>query len=223
MVKPRRKKDVLYAGMATAVKALANAHRLELLDLLGQAPRTVDVLAGLTNLSIANASQHLQVLRTAGLVESERRGSFVAYRLADTDVADTLVTLRQLAHARSEKLEAIASELRGGPGVVEVDRVDLLKRVQRGDVVLVDVRPVEEFAAAHLPRAVSMPVKELKARLRELPADKTVVAYCRGPYCVFAVDAVDVLRAAGFNALALSDGVAEWRVRGLPLEGVVLS
>lgn len=223
MTRARKTKSVLYAGMAAAVKAMANAHRLELLDLLGQAPRTVDVLAGLTGLSIANASQHLQVLRVAGLVMSERRGSFVSYRLAGSDVADTLVALRALAHARSAKLENIANELHGGEGVVEVDRGDLLKRVLRGDVVLVDVRPAEEFASAHLPRAVSVPLKELKARLAELPVNKTVVAYCRGPYCVFAKDAVDVLRAAGINAQALSDGVAEWRVRGLPLESAVLS
>lgn len=215
----RRKKSALYEAWAEAVKAMANAHRLEMLDLLAQAPRTVDVLAGLVDVSVANASQHLQVLRGAGLVESEREGAFVRYRLAGPDVANTMVVLRTLAHARSQTLEHAAAQLRSQHGVaVEVDRAYLLKRAQRGEVLFLDVRPAEEFAAGRLPRAISIPVRELKRRLDELPARQLVVAYCRGPYCMFAAKAVDVLRAAGFDAMPLSDGVAEWRARGLPVE-----
>ncbi|MDP2346031.1 MAG: metalloregulator ArsR/SmtB family transcription factor [Deltaproteobacteria bacterium] len=215
----RTRKNLLYGGLTLGVKAMANPHRLELLDLLAQAPRTVEALAQLAELSVANTSQHLQVLRAAGLVEGAREGSFVTYRLAHDDVADAVVTMRTLAHARSRALDEAAVGLRARHGVVaEVDRADLLKRAERGEVLFLDVRPAEEFAAAHLPRAVSIPVRELKARLAELPAGRHVVAYCRGPYCMFAADAVDVLRDAGFDAAPLSDGVAEWRARGLPLD-----
>ncbi len=214
-----RRKRTLYEGLASAVKALANPHRLELLDLLAQAPRSVDVVAGLANLTVANASQHLQVLRAAGLVQSVKQGSFVTYRLAGDDVAAAVVQLRVLAHARSAKLDAVAAELRGGKGASEeIDRGDLLKRAQRREVVFLDVRPGEEFAAGHLPGALSIPLRELRRRIAEVPAHQRIVAYCRGPYCVFAVDAVTVLREAGFDAAPLSDGVAEWRARGLPVE-----
>ena len=203
MASTRRRKDVLYGGLAAVVKALGNPHRLELLDLLAQAPRTVEVVADMAALSVANASQHLQVLRAAGLVDAERRGAFVVYRLADQDVADTVVQLRRLA-ARD------AAEA--------VDRETLLARVRRGDVVLLDVRPPEEFAAGRIPGARSVPIRELKARIDELPRAQEIVAYCRGPFCVYADDAVRVLRDAGRRASTMKDGVAEWRAAGFPLE-----
>ncbi len=199
----RKRKDDLYGGLAAVVKALGNPHRLEILDLLTQAPRTVDVLADLSALTIANASQHLQVLRAAGLVNAERRGAFVEYRLADALVADTVVKLRQLA-------DRDAAE--------PVDRRTLVERVRRGDVLLLDVRPAEEHAAGHIPGARSVPIGELKARLKELPRELEVVAYCRGPFCVYADDAVRWLTAAGFRASSMKEGVAEWRAMGLLTE-----
>lgn len=215
----RRMKRALYEGLTAVVKALANPHRLELLDLLAQAPRTVEVLAELSGLTVANASQHLQVLRAAGLVESEKSGSYVTYRLAGADVAHTVVQLRALAHARSATIARAAAELSLAPaGAEAVEREALWRRARRGEIVVVDVRPAEEYAAGHLPGALSVPLRELRARLAELPKDRPVVAYCRGPYCVLAADAVSLLLREGFTARRLPDGVAEWRAAGLPLE-----
>lgn len=215
----RPRKSALYDGLAVSVKALANPHRLEILELLAQVPRTVEAVGGLARLSVANASQHLQVLRVAGLVESEKRGSFVTYRLAGDDVAAILVRLRELSHARTAAMARIADELREKAAPFEeLDRLELLERARRGEVVVVDVRPAEEYAAGHIPGARSIPLRELKGRLAELPKRTRVVAYCRGPYCVLAANAVDVLSRAGFKALHLTDGVAEWRARGLPIE-----
>jgi rhodanese-related sulfurtransferase/DNA-binding transcriptional ArsR family regulator len=213
-------KGPLYEAFAAVVKAMANPHRLELLDLLVQAPRTVEALAEQARLSVANASQHLQVLKREGLVTSARRGPFVTYRLAGDDVAEAVVRLRQLAEARSAALAAAASRLqRRGAERQEVDRAALLRRARRGEVLVLDVRPAEEYAAGHLPHARSFPLGELKRRLAELPRDVEVVAYCRGPFCVLARDAVALLERAGRKAVQLEDGVAEWRARGLPLAG----
>jgi len=217
--KARKRKDELYGGLAASTKALANAHRLELLELLAQAPRTVEVLAEMSGLSTANASQHLQVLKTAAMVESEKVGSFVTYRLAGDDVATMIVALRALAARCAARMgtarAALGAEASADDGV---DREELLRRVRRREVVVLDVRPAEEFAAAHLPAAVSIPIRELARRLDELPRSRDIVAYCRGPFCVFASEAVAILTRAGFRASELSDGVAEWRARGLPLD-----
>lgn len=217
--KADKHKGALYEALAKAVKAMANPHRLELLDLLVQAPRTVEVLADLARLSVANASQHLQVLRREGLVVGEKAGLFVTYRLAGDDVAEAVVRLRQLAHARSAAMEEASSLLRSRRARCdEVDRAELLARVRRGEVTVLDVRPVEEYDAGHLEGAVSMPLEELKRRLAELPRHLEVVAYCRGPFCLLADAAVRQLGDAGFRARPLSDGVAEWRAQGLPIE-----
>jgi rhodanese-related sulfurtransferase/DNA-binding transcriptional ArsR family regulator len=215
----RRFKDALYDQFARIGKAIGSSKRLELLDLLGQGPRTVDALAEQTEQSIANASQHLQVLRAARLVEAEKKGLYVTYRLADEQVSALFLTLRGLAESRLAEVQQVMRDLAQSGGAMEpVDRKALLKKVQRGEVTVLDVRPVEEFRAGHIPGAVSIPIAELKRRLTELPRSREIVAYCRGPYCVFAVDAVKLLRARGFKAARMEEGIPEWRARGLPVE-----
>ena len=215
MTPHRRFKDSIYEQFARVGKAVSAPKRLELLDLLCQGPRTVEALAGEAAISVANASQHLQVLRAARLVEGEKKGLYVEYRLADDEVSRFFVALRGLAEARLAEVEQVTRayfEQRGELEAVEGD--ELLRRVKRGDVTVVDVRPVEEYRAGHIPGALSIPVGELKARLAELPKGREVVAYCRGPYCVMAVEAVELLRKKGFEAQRMEQGVADWRARG---------
>lgn len=215
----RHHKDALYEQLARVGKALAAPRRLELLDLLGQAPRTVEGLADQTGMSIANTSQHLQVLRAAGLVEAEKDGLYVTYRLSSQHVAEFSLRLRTLAETRLTEMERVKRQFFANDGEIEtIGGKELLDRVRRGQVVLLDVRPAEEFEAAHISGAVSIPHDELKRRLAELPKRRAIVAYCRGPYCVFALEAVKLLRARGFKAARIEDGVAEWRARGLPIE-----
>lgn len=210
-------KEPLYVQLADVAKALANPHRLELLDLLAQAPRTVEVLAKMARLSVANASQHLRVLRSAGLIDARKSGSFVTYRLAHPDVAPLLMKLRGLEEAHRNAINAAVSAIRTDSDVEAVDRGELVRRVERGEVVLLDVRPPEEFATAHLRGAVSIALPELKARLRDLPKKTKIVAYCRGPYCVMASEAVRILKQAGFQATLMREGVTEWRALGFPI------
>ncbi len=213
----RHFKDAIFEEFSRIGKATSNPKRLELLDLLAQAPRTVEALAEQANLSVANASQHLQVLRGARLVEAEKRGLFVTYRLAEGVLAFQLA-LRRLGESRYAEVQAASRALLTERDALEkVDADALLARALAGEVTVLDVRPVEEFAAAHLPTARSLPMRELRARLDELPRDREVVAYCRGPYCVFAVDAVRILREAGFVAHRLEQGPPEWRAAGIEL------
>jgi len=215
----RRHKDALYEQLARVGKALAAPRRLELLDLLGQAPRTVESLAEQTGMSIANTSQHLQILRAAGLVASEKDGLFVTYRLASEDVADFSLRLRRLAETQLAEMERVKRQFFATEDDIDaVGGKELLNRVRRGQAVLLDVRPTEEFEAAHISGAVSIPHDELKRRLADLPKRREIVAYCRGPYCVYAIEAVKLLRSRGFKATRIEDGVAEWRARGLPTE-----
>lgn len=212
----RRFKDSMYEQVARVAKALSAPKRLELLDLLGQGPRTVEALANQAELSIANASQHLKILRGANLVEAQKLGSYVEYRLSDEGVGRFTVGLRELAESRLAEVERLSRDYWQSRGALEpVDSEELVRRVRRGDVTLVDVRPPEEFRAGHLPGALSIPVADLRARLAELPPGRQVVAYCRGPYCAMAVEAVEVLRRKGFEAHRLELGVLEWRARGL--------
>jgi rhodanese-related sulfurtransferase len=170
-------------------------------------------------MSIANTSQHLQVLRAAGLVASERNGLFVTYQLASVDVADFFLRLRTLAEGRLGELERVKKQFCGaGADLNGVNGKELLALVRRGRVLLLDVRPAEEYEAAHIAGAISIPHDDLKRRLSELPRERKIVAYCRGPYCVFAIEAVKVLRARGFTATRIEDGVPDWRARGLPIE-----
>ena len=210
--------DALYQQLARIGHAVGSAPRLALLDLLAQGPRTVEALAKEAGLTLANASQHLKVLRQARLVETERRGVFVTYRVAEDAVADFLGALRRLGEHRLAEVQQIARAFVEKRGAFEaVDKRRLIERVRAGEVTLLDVRPVEEYRAAHIAGAVSLPLRDLESHLAGLPKDREVVAYCRGPYCVLAPEAVAWLRARGFRAVALGDGVAEWRAQGLPV------
>ena len=215
----RRFKDAIYEQFARIGKAVSSPKRLEILDLLCQGPRTVDALAKEARLTIANTSRHLQVLRGAGLVEGEKQGLFVTYRISDCDVCDFFRGVRTLAERRLAEIERITRRfLDGREGLEPVDREGLLERVRRQGVVVIDVRPTEEYRAGHIPGAVSIPLKDLEARLSDLPKDQEIVAYCRGPYCVLAVQAVDTLRAKGYRAVRLEDGMLDWRARGYEVE-----
>lgn len=211
----RRFKDAIYEQFARVGKALSAPKRLELLDLLCQGPRTVEALADQASLSIANASQHLRVLRAARLVDAEKKGLYVEYRLADDDVCGFFAALRALAETRLAEVEQVTRayfEARGAMEPVEGD--ELLRRVRAGEVTVLDVRPAEEYRAGHIPGALSIPVGELQSRLKELPKARDIVAYCRGPYCVMAIDAVALLRKKGYRAHRMEQGVVDWRARG---------
>jgi rhodanese-related sulfurtransferase len=216
MSAPLNFKKAIYEQLARIGKAVASPPRLELLDLLCQGPRTVETLAREAGLTVANASQHLQVLRGARLVEAEKQGLFVTYRLADLAVCEFFQKLRALAEIRLAEVESMVRQLRERPERLEpVEKKALLRRVRRGEVVVLDVRPPEEYKAGHIPGALSIPLKHLKSHLSKLPKNQDIVAYCRGPYCVLATEAVEVLKAKGFRAVRLEDGVPEWRARGL--------
>lgn len=215
----RRFKNAIYAQFARISKALASPHRIELVELLAQSPRSVETLGRLADMSLANTSAHLQVLRAAGLVVATKRGLFVTYQLADATVADLLLAIRRTAEGRLAEVERISRELLAEHRQLEpVDEEALRRRVRDGEVTLLDVRPSEEFEAGHIPGAVSVPLVELAKRLERLAKRKEVVAYCRGPYCVLAVEAVTLLRKKGFKAVRLGDGVLEWSANGLGLE-----
>lgn len=216
---PRQFKDEVYEQIARISKATAAPKRLELLDLLSQGPRTVEVLADLAGITVGNASQHLKILRAAQLVDAQKQGLYVEYRLADEEVADFFVALRTLAQSRLAEVERITREYllrRNALEAVEGD--ELVRRVRSGEVTVIDVRPVEEYRAGHISGARSIPMTELAERLQEVPRDREVVAYCRGPYCVMAVEAVDLLRRKGFAAHRMEQGVADWRARGWRIE-----
>jgi rhodanese-related sulfurtransferase/DNA-binding transcriptional ArsR family regulator len=215
----RRFKDEIYGQLARLTKAVSAPKRLELLDLLCQGPRTVEALAGQAAISVANASQHLKVLRAARLVEAEKKGVHVEYQLADERVCRFFATLRELAEGRLAEVERVARAYFEERGAMEaIAGAELLRRVRRGEVTVIDVRPSEEYRAAHIPGALSMPVAELGERIGELPRGRDIVAYCRGPYCVMAVDAVELLRKRGYKAYRMEHGVLDWRARGLRIE-----
>ncbi|HET8674101.1 MAG TPA: metalloregulator ArsR/SmtB family transcription factor [Thermoleophilaceae bacterium] len=207
----RRGKDALFESIAVMGKALASPVRLELLDLLAQAPRTVEQLARASAQSTANVSQHLQALHTAGLVERSREGTRVRYSLAGDEALALWLALRETSAKRLAEVERAAREYLGEE-VEAIGRKELVERLARGDVVLIDVRPEEEFAAGHIEGARSVPLEELEQRLADLPADREVVAYCRGPFCAYAHEAVRTLRAAGREARRLEEGWPEWRL-----------
>jgi rhodanese-related sulfurtransferase len=213
----RAAKTALFDAFARAAKALASGRRIELVDVLANGERTVEALAGEVGLSVANTSQHLQILRQAGLVGSRRQGTSVHYRLAGPEVFELWRTLRTLAASRLAEVERLAVAYLGGRDDLEpVTREELARRLEDGDdLVVLDVRPAAEYAAGHLPGAVSIPVAQLRRRLAEVPGDREVVAYCRGPYCAFAHDAVALLREEGFSARRLEDGLPEWQAAGL--------
>jgi rhodanese-related sulfurtransferase len=211
----RTEKDALFEAIALMGKAFASPRRLELLDLLAQAPRTVDELARASEQSTANTSQHLQALHAAGMVTRAREGTSVRYSMAGDEVLALWLALRGASVTRLAEVERAAREYLGGD-VEAIGRDELIARLQRGDIVLVDVRPSEEFDAGHIDGARSVPLDELQERLAELPPDREVVAYCRGPFCAYAHDAVRQLRAAGRSARRLEEGWPEWRLAGEP-------
>ena len=212
-------KDFLYEQVARIGKAVASPKRLQLIELLCQGEKTVEVLAAQAEISVKLASAHLKELRLARLVETRKEGKYVQYRLASTSVANLWVSLRGEAEERLVELQvALANIVEHREELKGFDRKALLKKAAAGEVLVLDVRPADEFATAHLPHARSLPLDELKRRLAELPKDTPVVAYCRGPFCLMAKDAVELLRRRGYRAFHLTDGVAEWRAQGLPIE-----
>ena len=214
----RQFKDAIYEQFARIGKALGHPSRLELLDLLAQADRTVETLAREAGLSIASTSQHLQALKGARLVEAEKHGLYVTYRIADPLVRDLLATLRMLAEHRLAEIEHTTRRfLDGREGMESIDKEKLLERVRAGEVTVLDVRPPEEYQAGHVPGAISLPLAELEQRLATLPRDQDIVAYCRGPYCVLSIQAVELLRARGFNAVRLEESLHDLQARGLPI------
>src|SRR6266851_6757295 len=212
-------KRAMFEQFAAVARTIGSAHRMELLELLAQIERSVEELAGLSGLTIANASQHLQQLRRSGLVETRRDGKRVLYRLADGDVVALLGVLRRITERNVGAVEKVLnSYFRERDSLEAVSRKELLRRMREGLVTVIDTRPAEEFAAGHLPGALNLPLRELKRRLRELPREQAIVAYCRGAYCVLSYEAVAELRKRGFKASRLEEGYPEWKAAGLPVE-----
>lgn len=215
----RELKNLLYEQVARVGKALSSPKRLEILELLAQGEKTVEVLANEAAIDIKLASAHLRVLKESRIVESRRDGRFIAYRLAGDDVAGLWTNLHAVATEHLVELQvALEQVVAGSERLTEETRRTLLAKAGKGDVIVLDVRPEGEYQTAHLPHARSIPLSELKRRLGELPRDKEIVAYCRGPFCLMSNEAVGLLRKRGFKARKISDGVAEWSAAGLPIE-----
>jgi rhodanese-related sulfurtransferase len=213
--RPASLKTAIYEQIARIGQATGSPIRLELLDLLSQGARTVEALARQTSQSVATTSHHLQVLRRARLVEASKAGLYVTYRLADPQVGAFFLELRSLAEARLAEVQHVTRQYMEERGALEpVANDELVRRVRAGEVTLIDVRPREEYEAAHIPGALSLPVAELRKRLGTIPRRREIVAYCRGPYCVMAVEAVELLRRKGFRAYRMEHGVSEWRAQG---------
>ncbi len=212
-------KQALFAQFAAIAKALGHGHRLELLELLAQGERTVEVLAQLTGLSTANASQHLQNLKRSGLLKSRRQGKFVYYALADDGILNVLGALRRIAERNVAEVERVVRSYFNKLDDLEpVTRKQLLRMIREDAVMVLDVRPPDEFASGHVPGAVNIPLRALKERLSEINPDREIVAYCRGEYCVLSFEAVALLRARGFKVRRLEEGLPEWRAAGMPVK-----
>lgn len=212
-------KHALFTQFARIGKVLGNAHRLALIEYLAQGERSVEALAKVSGLSVANTSQHLQQLRQAGLVETRREGQRIHYRLSGQDVIGLLDAIRNVATRHLAEIDQLVDTyLNTKDGMEPVPAQELVERLKRGEVTVLDVRPEEEYAAGHLPGAVNIPLAELEERLAGLPPEREVIAYCRGPYCVLSFDAVAELRRRGYRARRLEEGYPEWRSAGLPVE-----
>jgi ArsR family transcriptional regulator len=211
-------KQALFIQFAAVAKAVAHPHRLALLEQLAQGERSVEVLADRIQASVANASQHLQHMRRAGLVTARREGKFVFYGVTDSTVLDLLASMRRIAERNSAEVERVVrGYFHSRDSLEPVSRRELRSRLKAGLVTVLDVRPVDEFALGHLPGAINIPLGDLKKRLAELDPEQEIVAYCRGPYCVLSYEAVAMLRARGFKVRRLEDGLPEWRAAGLPV------
>ncbi len=221
-VSSRTAAGAVRAALAEVAKALGHEHRVELIEQLAQGPRSVEALAERVGLAVANASQHLQQLRRAGLVSTRRDGKRVVYRLADdaeTDIVSLLGALRHVAEHAVESMERIVTAyFRARDQLEPVAATELVTRLREGSVALLDVRPEDEYGLGHLPGAMNIPLRQLERRLAELPRNLEIVAYCRGPYCVLSFEAVAALRAHGFNVRRFEDGFPEWKASGLPIE-----
>jgi len=215
----RALKDLLYEQVARIGKSLSSPKRLELVELLAQGEKSVETLAAQAGIDMRLASAHLKALREARIVQTRRDGKYIYYRLSGQDIAQLWVTLREAAEEHLVELRVALEQMTAQPDALASEsRESLLEKARQGDVVVIDVRPASEFEAAHLPFARSMPLGELEKRLTDLPMDRTIVAYCRGPFCVMSDEAVQLLRARGFTAKKIKDGVSEWAAGGLPLE-----
>ena len=213
-------RDALYGQLARLTKAMAHPRRLMILDLLLQAPRTVEALATQAGMSVASTSQHLQVLRAARLVEAEKKGLYVTYRLADDAVYDVLCSLRRVAQARLAEVEQMQRGMQEqGEHLPRLTAAELRECLERQEAVILDLRPAEEYQAGHVPGAISVPFENLEQRLRELPRDRRIVAYCRGEYCLRARQAVDLLQREGFMAGYVDEGVRDLQAEGIAIEG----
>ncbi|MFQ6103455.1 MAG: ArsR/SmtB family transcription factor [Candidatus Glassbacteria bacterium] len=211
-------KNSIFDQFSRIGKALSNPRRLEILDLLSQCPRTVEALARESGMSIANTSQHLQLLRSAHLVRAEKKGLYVTYHLTSPDVREFYHRLRRFAESHLAEIDHLMRSYLDGKDYMEpVSREELIARVKAGTVTVIDVRPEEEYRAGHVSGAISVPLNDLERRLSELPTDKEIVAYCRGPFCLLAVNAVKLLRGKGFRAVRLDDGIHELKMKGLPI------
>ena len=212
-------KKELFAHFAQVGKSLSNGNRLELLDFLAQGERTVEELAKVTGLTVANTSQHLQGLRRSGLVRSRAEGQKSYYRLSDYSVVALLALLRKIAEDNLAEIQVLTSKYLSSKDNLEpVSREELLKRAQKGTVTVLDVRPEQEFELGHLPRAINIPLSKLKKELKQLSRKKEIIAYCRGPHCILSFEAVQQLRSKGYKARRLEDGFPEWKLEGLPVE-----
>jgi rhodanese-related sulfurtransferase/DNA-binding transcriptional ArsR family regulator len=215
----RAAKDALYDGLATVAKALGSGRRAEIVDVLAQGERSVDDLAGEIGQTVANTSQHLQHLLRAGLVRTCRDGTRIRYSLASPRVGELWAAVRDVAGSQLAELDELATAYLGDRSALDtVTHKELAKRLRDGDVIVLDVRPKPEFHAGHISGAISLPIKEITRRLRAIPKDRQVVAYCRGPYCVYADDAVRTLKRRGYEAARLEDGYPEWARAGLPVD-----
>jgi rhodanese-related sulfurtransferase len=218
-MKKREFKDRVYGELARITKSMANPHRLEMIELLAQGEFSVEQIAEQTNLPIANASQHLQVLKQAQLVDINRRGNFIYYKLANTNVFKTWKALRELGVERIATIEKLVKDFRQSKFKFESVAIDaLLQKLESGKVTILDVRPQTEFNKGHIANAVSIPLDELKERMRELPKRTEIIAYCRGPFCVYADEAVALLNKAGYKATRLEEGFPDWQIQDLPIE-----
>jgi ArsR family transcriptional regulator len=213
-------KQAIFAGLAEVAQALGHAHRLELLEHVAQGMRSVEELSARAKLSFANTSRHLQILRRARLVDTERRGKQVLYRLAgETEVVELMRALGRVGERNVAEVRGVMTDYFHARDALEaVSREDLISRLRDGLVTVLDVRPEDEFALGHIPGALNIPLGKLEHRLGEIPADREVIAYCRGPYCVFSFEAVAALRARGYLVRRLEDGYPEWKAAGLPIE-----
>jgi rhodanese-related sulfurtransferase len=212
-------KDKVYSILANMIKAMANPHRLEIIDLLGQGEKSVEEIAVDTNMSIANTSQHLQVLKAANLVEIRRVGNFIHYRLSHEEIYKSWQSLRELGLERKAEMDKLIKDFREQRNTLEAVKIDeLLDRLKSKSIVLLDVRPSGEYKNGHIPDAINIPVEELSAKLKKLPKNKEYIAYCRGPFCVFADEAVSMLIKKGFKAKRLVEGFPDWKIKGLPVK-----